>query len=246
MIIHLVKQYQIDVYTGDKFACGTNANVFCTIYGDKGDTGERELANSETHMDKFERKHVDRFRIESADLGNIFKLKIRHDNSGISPDWLLSKVEVIDDIKTYVFYCEQWLSKGKEGKLERTLYEKVFRKFILNYHYLLLKDYQGSNSSLGSVPRSVGGSKISLTSNASANSSRRGSSLTLSEKVSYKIEVTTSDKKNAGTTQNGWIIIEGKNKRSERFYMKNTSTKNILRRLKDFKKFFIDENAKIF
>ena len=121
-----MKQYTIDVYTGDKAFCGTNANVFLTVFGDKGDTGERELARSETHMDKFERKQVDRFQVESADLGNVYKVKIRHDNSGLSPDWFLSKVEVIDGIKTYVFYCEQWLAKGKgDAKLERTLYEKV-------------------------------------------------------------------------------------------------------------------------
>ena len=29
-----------------------------TIYGDKGDTGERELKKSETHFDKFERNQV--------------------------------------------------------------------------------------------------------------------------------------------------------------------------------------------
>jgi hypothetical protein len=122
----LVKQYTVDVYTGDKSGCGTNANVFCTIYGDKGDTGERELAHSETHRDKFEKNHQDRFKIECADLGNIYKLKIRHDNSGLSPDWLLARVEVIDGIKTYLFYCEQWLAKGKgDSKIERTLYEKV-------------------------------------------------------------------------------------------------------------------------
>jgi hypothetical protein len=68
---------------------------------------------------------MDRFKIESADLGIIFKLKIRHDNAGLSADWLLSKVEVKDDIRTYIFYCEQWLAKGKDKKLERTLYEKV-------------------------------------------------------------------------------------------------------------------------
>jgi hypothetical protein len=133
-----VKKYQVDVYTGNKFGCGTNANVFCTIYGDKGDTGERELSHSEFHFYKFERNHTDRSRIECVDLGNIFKLKIRHDNSGISPDWFLSKVEVIDNIKTYVFYCEQWLSKGKDGKLERTLYEKVCRRYLISDdHYLL-------------------------------------------------------------------------------------------------------------
>lgn len=122
----LVKQYTVDVHTGDQSGSGTNANVFCTIFGDRGDTGERALTHSETHRDKFERKHVDRFKIDCADLGNIYKLKIRHDNAGILPDWFLGKVEVIDDIKTYVFFCDQWLSKSKgDGKLERTLYERV-------------------------------------------------------------------------------------------------------------------------
>lgn len=32
-----------------------------TIYGDKGDTGERELKKSETHFDKFERNQVKHF-----------------------------------------------------------------------------------------------------------------------------------------------------------------------------------------
>lgn len=69
---------------------------------------------------------MDKFKIESADLGNVYKLKIRHDNSNPRPDWLLAKVEVKDGIRTYVFYCEQWLAKGKgDSKLERTLYEKV-------------------------------------------------------------------------------------------------------------------------
>ncbi len=132
-----MKQYIVQVYTGDKFACGTNANVFCTIYGDKGDTGERELEHSETHMDKFERGHMDKFKIDCADLGNIYKFKIRHDNAGISPDWLLSKVEVIDGIRTYLFYCEQWLAKGKgDSKLERTLYEKVNSKIFIYYLFI--------------------------------------------------------------------------------------------------------------
>ncbi len=65
--------------------------------------------------------------------------------------------------------------------------------------------------------------------NDSPNGSRRGS-LTPGGKVPYEIEVTTSDKQSAGTTQNGWIIIEGNKKRSEKFYMKNTPHNKILRR----------------
>ncbi len=65
-------------------------------------------------------------------------------------------------------------------------------------------------------------------SNESGETSRRGS-LTPGGKVPYAIEVVTSDKQNAGTTQHGWIVIEGEKKRSEKFLMKNTPHKKILR-----------------
>lgn len=69
-----------------------------------------------------------------------------------------------------------------------------------------------------------------LCDNESGLNSRR-SSLTPGGKVPYEIEVTTSDKKNAGTTQNAWIILEGnKRKRSEKFTMKNTQKRKILRK----------------
>ncbi len=41
--------------TGDVYGGGTDANVFLTIYGDLGDTGERKLSKSETNSNKFER-----------------------------------------------------------------------------------------------------------------------------------------------------------------------------------------------
>ena len=52
------KTYNVSVFTGDVSGGGTDANVFLTIFGDKGDTGERKLAKSETHTDKFERGNV--------------------------------------------------------------------------------------------------------------------------------------------------------------------------------------------
>lgn len=48
----------VEVYTGDVSGGGTDANVFLIIYGDKGDTGERKLHQSETNRDKFERGKV--------------------------------------------------------------------------------------------------------------------------------------------------------------------------------------------
>ena len=50
--------YRIHVFTGDVSNAGTNSNVFICLYGEHGDTGERKLEKSETHMDKFERNNV--------------------------------------------------------------------------------------------------------------------------------------------------------------------------------------------
>lgn len=40
------------------YGAGTDANVFLTIYGDLGDTGERKLAKSANNKNKFERGEV--------------------------------------------------------------------------------------------------------------------------------------------------------------------------------------------
>ena len=50
--------YRVHVFTGDVSNAGTNSNVFLCLYGELGDSGERKLEKSETHMDKFERNNV--------------------------------------------------------------------------------------------------------------------------------------------------------------------------------------------
>lgn len=62
------------------------------------------------------------------DLGQVFKIKIRHDNSMLGADWFLEQVEIIDEDtdEQFIFLCERWLSKKKEDKrIERTFYVKV-------------------------------------------------------------------------------------------------------------------------
>lgn len=58
LIVLSDKDYTVSVITGDVKGAGTNANVFLTIFGDRGDTGERKLEKSETHFDKFEKGQV--------------------------------------------------------------------------------------------------------------------------------------------------------------------------------------------
>lgn len=146
--------YKVSVRTGDMFGAGTDASVFLTVYGDLGDTGERKLAKSENNKNKFERgqvfkkrsimpagpsvcqteslpffqPQVDRFTVEAVDLGQVFKIHVRHDNSLMGADWYLDQVEVLDmeTEEVYMFLCERWLSTKKEDKrVDRTFYVKV-------------------------------------------------------------------------------------------------------------------------
>ncbi|CAK8676643.1 unnamed protein product [Clavelina lepadiformis] len=119
------QQYSVHIFTGDVFNAGTDANVFVTIFGENGDTGERKLLKSETNSDKFERGREDIFKLEAVDLGKLYKVHIRHDNALLNPAWYLDRVEVVDmeTNEKYVFHCERWLAKGKDdGKIARSLY----------------------------------------------------------------------------------------------------------------------------
>lgn len=60
--------YKVSVMTGDVNGSGTDANVFLTIYGDLGDTGERKLSKSETNKNKFERGSVRKLLMDSSRL----------------------------------------------------------------------------------------------------------------------------------------------------------------------------------
>ena len=53
-----VKNYNVEVFTGDVLRAGTDSNVFITLFGEFGDSGEKKLVKSETHMNKFERNQV--------------------------------------------------------------------------------------------------------------------------------------------------------------------------------------------
>lgn len=107
---------------------GTDANVFLTLFGANGDSGELELKKSETNRNKFERGKTDVFVFSDIlSLGELSKLRIRHDNTGSlvgNTHWHLDSVEVQDlrSQKTYTFLCNKWLSKSKDdGQLVREL-----------------------------------------------------------------------------------------------------------------------------
>ncbi|HEY7683228.1 MAG TPA: PLAT/LH2 domain-containing protein [Gemmatimonadales bacterium] len=84
--------YTVSVETGNIDSGGTDANVFLTIYGSGGSSSEVELDNP-GHND-FEQGQTDVFQVTTLDLGELTRLRIRHDNTGYRPAWFLNKIEV--------------------------------------------------------------------------------------------------------------------------------------------------------
>ncbi|KAJ8400007.1 hypothetical protein AAFF_G00400460, partial [Aldrovandia affinis] len=193
--------YKVSVMTGDVYGAGTDANVFLTIYGDLGDTGERKLSKSESNSNKFERGAVDKFTIEAVDLGQVFKIKIRHDNTMMSADWYLDQVEV-DDVETeevYLFLCERWLSKKREDKrIERLFY---------------VKGYEGERQSLHSSKKSLKGSSLSVKSLDSnmnkKNKKKKDEDIKAGPIIPYHFTVATGMERDASTNSRVYVIIMG-------------------------------------
>jgi len=124
----------LKVWTGKEPGSGTNANVFCTVIGEKGDTGKIDLKKSIHHMNKFEAGNMDEFVIDSKIIGKVTSITIGHDAGGLtaglfsgklsSSAWFLDRAEVIDQATgaTYIIPCNQWFDKKRgDGKVERKL-----------------------------------------------------------------------------------------------------------------------------
>jgi len=60
-------------------------------------------------------------------LGDITKIKVEHDNSGLSPGWLLERVEITNTAsnRKWTFACSTWLDKRKgDGEIAREFYPR--------------------------------------------------------------------------------------------------------------------------
>uniref|UniRef100_A0A2R8MPB5 Lipoxygenase homology domain-containing protein 1 n=1 Tax=Callithrix jacchus TaxID=9483 RepID=A0A2R8MPB5_CALJA len=203
--------YSVQIFTGNISGAGTDAKVYITIYGDLGDTGERYLGKSENRTNKFERGTADTFIIEAADLGVIYKIKLRHDNSKWCADWYVEKVEIWNDTNEdeFLFLCGRWLSLKKEdGRLERLFYEK---------------EYTGDRSSNCSSPADFW--EIALSSkmadvDINTVTGPMADYVQEGPVIPYYVSVTTGKHKDAATDSRAFIFLIGEeDERSNRIWL---------------------------
>eukprot|EP00727_Mastigamoeba_balamuthi_P014270 m51a1_g9466 putative sh2 domain-containing protein (1365) ;mRNA; f:547094-557090 len=128
------RKYGISTVTGNAFGSGTDANVFVTLVGDAAESGRRRL-RPPRGRNPFERGQRDDFEIEApVELGDLQKVIVSHDNSGVNPSWFLEEVivrELFGAAREWHFQCGRWLAKNKDdGRLEHTDTARELREVL--------------------------------------------------------------------------------------------------------------------
>lgn len=116
--------YHLAVKTGDMLTAGTDANVYFQLIGNEGETEKIQLRQGGKAEKRFEKGRVDKFIVETVDVGTVQKLRIGHDNNGSAPGWFLEEVavDVPAHAEHFIFPCHRWLAKTEDdGKIERDL-----------------------------------------------------------------------------------------------------------------------------
>ncbi|MED6256706.1 hypothetical protein ATANTOWER_005316 [Ataeniobius toweri] len=113
-------KYEVQVKTGWSRGAGTTAHVGISLYGRESRSGHRHLDSKGA----FTRNALDIFHIATdASLGSVWKIRIWHDNKGLSPAWMPQYV-LVKDLQTessYYFLIDEWLSVDNErtgGRVE--------------------------------------------------------------------------------------------------------------------------------
>uniref|UniRef100_H0Z7Q1 Polycystin 1, transient receptor potential channel interacting n=1 Tax=Taeniopygia guttata TaxID=59729 RepID=H0Z7Q1_TAEGU len=127
-------KYEILVKTGWGRGSGTTAHVGIALYGVDNKSGHRHLDGDNA----FHRNSLDVFQIATErSLGSVWRIRIWHDNKGLSPSWYLQHVIVRDlqSSKSYFFLVNDWLSvesEDNDGLVEREVFaasESELRSF---------------------------------------------------------------------------------------------------------------------
>ena len=98
--------YTIELRTGIGPYTGTKAKVYVTLYSDTAASEEYCLESN------FAEGQTRKFQVRAIeDVGELTKIRVRHDNSGEEPEWYLKsvRVEKNDGKRKWYFRCDRWL-----------------------------------------------------------------------------------------------------------------------------------------
>jgi len=79
---------------------------------------------------RFDRGAVDELNVELDQIGALKKVRVSHDAKGSRRDWLLDRIEMTNmkTGKSYLFVCQEWLSKSKKGSKGLSIDLPVYKR----------------------------------------------------------------------------------------------------------------------
>lgn len=118
--------YSITIHTGARNAGGTEAasDVLLTLFGSKASSPELDLGGTDHPCPGVPTTHD----VALADLGDIQRVRVRHDDTGVGPSCYLDRIVVRarGTLQEWTFVCQRWLARRvDDGVTERTLDARV-------------------------------------------------------------------------------------------------------------------------
>uniref|UniRef100_A0A3Q2Y366 PLAT domain-containing protein n=1 Tax=Hippocampus comes TaxID=109280 RepID=A0A3Q2Y366_HIPCM len=109
---------------------GTTAHVGISLYG-VNKSGSRHLQR----VGAFQRGSLDQFHLETdVSLGEVWKIRIWHDNTGLDPSWYVQHVVVWDPVTDHMFFflVDDWLSVENPKNASKRITSKLsqFRRIL--------------------------------------------------------------------------------------------------------------------
>uniref|UniRef100_A0A4X2KD29 Oxygen-regulated protein 1 n=1 Tax=Vombatus ursinus TaxID=29139 RepID=A0A4X2KD29_VOMUR len=106
--------WKITVVTGDFEKAGTTATVSLYAYGEKRSSGPIILGSGKHQL--FNPNSADIFKINLKDIGELYKIRIGHDNSGKDPSWYLEeiKLEEIASGEVFSLTVDCWITENED------------------------------------------------------------------------------------------------------------------------------------
>jgi hypothetical protein len=114
------KNYVVDVQTGDLEGGGTDADVYVQLIGEKNTSSMLTLDNE---GDDFIQGELNRFNLNSEDVGWIDQVRVLHRNNGRYPGWFLEYVNIIDPAAGLSWRADfhRWLATDEDdGSIDVT------------------------------------------------------------------------------------------------------------------------------
>ena len=115
--------YEVTIYTGSRSGSSTTAKVSIIFSGEEDETPPRLFYDDKRPV--LQSGGVDGFVMATPRcLGSLSHIRVWHDNSGKSPGWFFSRMQVVDmqNLEKYFFILDRWLSAGEDdGIIDRVV-----------------------------------------------------------------------------------------------------------------------------